>query len=319
MKPCSQNKFAGQVTMRSSANKIKMTSYEDLFETDSKTNVTDDDLEKIQHIAIKDLTTFNNHPFKVLDDDKMEETKESVEKYGVLVPIIVRPKDNGQYEIIAGHRRKRACELLGIETIPTLVRILDDEESVIIMVDSNIQRENLLHSEKAFAFKMKLEAIKRQGKRNDLTCDQVGHKLNKSVEIIADEAGESQTQIKRFIRLTELTTRLIEMVDDKKLAFNTGVEISYLSKEEQEMLLSKIEELEIIPSMVQATKLKKYSSDGTLTDAVIDVILSETTEKPVQVTLKANKLNKYFPKGYSSQEIEETIIKLLEEWQGKNE
>lgn len=310
--------------MKSSASKIKMTSYDDLFETDTNTNTSsnssDDNLEKIQHIPIKDLMPFNNHPFKVLVDEKMEETKESIEKYGVLVPIIARPKSDGKYEIIAGHRRKRACELLEIETIPTITRDLDDEESTIIMVDSNIQRENLLYSEKAFAFKMKLDAVKRKAGRPKNNSDQVGLNFEKgqtSTEVVADEAGESQTQIKRYIRLTELNVALLEMVDDKKLAFNTGVELSYLTKEEQEMLLSKVEELEIIPSMVQAAKLKKYSSDGTLTDAVIDVILLENTEKPIQVTLKANKLNKYFSKDCSSQEIEETIMKLLEEWQNK--
>lgn len=297
--------------MKSSASKIKMTSYDDLFETNQ------DEVERVLNLSLEQLVPFKNHPFKVLDDDKMEETKESVSKYGVLVPIIARPSDNGTYEIIAGHRRKRACELLELETIPTLVRDLDDEEATIIMVDSNIQRENLLYSEKAFAFKMKLEAIKRQGKRTDLTSDQVGQKLATSVVLVADEAGESQTQIKRYIRLTELITPLLDLVDEKKLAFNTGVELSYLTKEEQEMLFVKIEELEIIPSVSQATKLKKYSNEQTLTNAVIDVILLENAEKPIQVTLKANKLNKYFPKDCSSEEIEETIIKLLEEWQKK--
>ncbi len=308
MKPCSQNKFAGQVTMRSSANKIKMTSYDDLFETNQN------EVERVLNIPLEELIPFNNHPFKVFDDEKMEETKESVSKYGVLVPIIARPKDDGKYEIIAGHRRKRACELLELENIPTLVRDLDDEEAIIIMVDSNIQRENLLYSEKAFAFKMKLEAVKRKAGRPKKNCSQVGDNL-RSIEKVSENTDESARTIQRYIRLTELITPLLDLVDEKKLALNTGVELSYLTKDEQEMLLSQIEELEIVPSMSQATKLKIYSNEQTLTNAVIDVILLENTDKPIQVTLKANKLNKYFPKDCSSEEIEETIIKLLEEWQ----
>ncbi len=312
--------------MSRSASKIKMNTFDDLFETstnmplESQNNSNDENLEKVVTIPLKNLVAFKNHPFKVLDDEKMEETKESIEKYGVLVPIIARPKADGKYEIIAGHRRKHACSLLGNETIPTLVRDLDDEESIVIMVDSNIQRENLLFSEKAFAFKMKLEAIKKQGKRTDLTCAQVGHKLVKSVEIVASEAGESKNQIKRYIRLTELTSELLDMVDNKKVPFNTGVELSYLSKEEQDVLLYKIKDLEVIPSMVQATKMKKYSSDNNLTDEVIEVILLENKEKPIQVTLKASKIHKYFKKDTPKEEVEKIVdIALAEYFESRKE
>lgn len=300
--------------MKSSASKIKMTSYDALFETED--SVPASDSERIQQIPLTELFSFKDHPFKVLDDEKMEETKQSIEKYGVLVPAIARPRCEGGYEIVAGHRRKRGTELAGLETLPTIIRDLDDEEATIIMVDSNIQRENLLFSEKAFAYKMKLDAIKKQGSRTDLTCTQVAHKLGgkKSVEVVADDAGISKDQVRRYIRLTELITPLLDMVDEKKIAFNTAVELSYLSKNEQETLRSKIEELEVIPSMAQATKLKKYSSDNGLTDVLIDSILSETAEKPVQVTLKKEKLNKYFPTSYTSQQIEEVIISLIQQW-----
>ena len=284
--------------MKSSASKIKMTSFDDLF-GDSEETVCSGNLDNsIQDIELSKLFAFSNHPFKVFDDDKMEETKESIEKYGVLVPIIVRPKADGNYEIIAGHRRKRACELLELPTIPAIVRDLDDEESTIVMVDSNIQRENLLFSEKAFAYKMKLEAIKRKAGRPKNNSAQVGQNFEKgktSVEIVADEAGESRNQIKRYIRLTELITDLLEMVDERKIAFNTAVELSYLSQ-------------------AQATKLKKYSGEGTLNETVIDSILSETVDKPVTVTLKSEKLTKYFPKNYSKEQMEDVITTLLEQW-----
>lgn len=299
--------------MKSSASKIKMTSFDDLFGDDEETTSVEDTANRIQHIEISRLLPFARHPFKVLDDGKMEETKESIAKYGVLVPIIARPKADGTFEIIAGHRRKRACELLEIKTIPTMVRDLDDEESTIIMVDSNIQRENLLFSEKAFAYKMKLEAIKSQGKRNDLTLAQVVPKLS-AREKVAQDAGVNRMEVTRYIRLTELIAALLDMTDERKIAFNTAVEISYLTQEEQEILQSKIEELMIIPSMAQATKLKKYSSEGTINETVIDAILSETADKPVTVTLKSEKLTKYFPKNYSKEQIEDVITTLLEKW-----
>ncbi len=302
--------------MKSSASKIKMSSYDALFGEDEVAQATCDG-ERIQHISLSELFPFQNHPFKVLDDEKMEETKESIAKYGVLMPIIARPRLDGGYELVAGHRRKRASELLGLETIPTIVRELDDDESTIIMVDSNIQRENLLFSEKAFAYKMKLDAIKSQGKRTDLTSAQLGQKLEKSktsIEIVAEQADDSRNQIKRYIRLTELIPTLLDMVDNKKLAFNTAVELSYLSHDDQELLLEKMVDLDVIPSLSQSTKLKKYSNDGSLSEAVIDVILSETVAKPVQVTLKKEKLGKYFPQNYSSEQMEEVITTLLEAW-----
>ena len=298
----------------SSASKIKMSSYDALFGTEE--NTTEDNCERIQQIPLSDLFPFQNHPFKVLDDDKMDETKESIAKYGVLMPVIARPRDDGGYELVAGHRRKRACELLELKTIPTLVRNLDDDESTIIMVDSNIQRENLLFSEKAYAYKMKLDAIKRKAGRPSANSRQVGE--NYSVNQISENSNDSARNIHRYIRLTELIPELLDMVDDKKLAFNTSVELSYLNHDEQPQLLGKMQELAVVPSMAQATKLKKYSSDESLTETVMEVILSETVDKPIQVTLKKDKLNQYFPKGYSSSEMEETIIALLEEWHKKH-
>ncbi|KAF5076319.1 Nucleoid occlusion protein [anaerobic digester metagenome] len=307
--------------MKSSASKIKMTSFDDLFGDNEETTSVEDTANRIQHIEISRLLPFAHHPFKVLDDDKMVEIKESIAKYGVLVPIIARIKTDGNYEIIAGHRRKRACELLEIGTVPTIVRDLDDEESTIVMVDSNIQRENLLYSEKAFAYKMKLDAIKRKAgrpKNNSVQLEPNYEKGKFSADIVADEAGESKAQIKRYIRLTELIADLLELTDERKLAFNTAVELSYLSYQEQEILLFKIEELEVIPSMAQATKLKKYSSEGTINETVIDAILSETANKPVTVTLKSEKLTKYFPKNYSKEQIEDVITTLLEKWHSEH-
>ncbi|NLK37634.1 MAG: ParB/RepB/Spo0J family partition protein [Epulopiscium sp.] len=289
--------------MKSSASKIKMTSFDDLFGSTDETVCSVDTAKTIQDIEISKLSTFANHPFKVLDDQKMEETKESIAKYGVLVPIIARPKEDGTFEIIAGHRRKRACELLKLPTIPTIVRDLDDEESTIVMVDSNIQRENLLFSEKAYAYKMKLEAIKKQGKRTDLTSAQVVPKLT-AREQVAKDAGVNRMEITRYIRLTELITDLLNMTDERKIAFNTAVELSYLSHDEQAMLLKKIKDLAVIPSMAQATKLKKYSAEGSLNEAVADAILSETSEK----------LTRYFPKSYSKEQMEDIITDLLQKW-----
>ena len=303
--------------MKSSASKIKMTSFDDLFGGGDETICSSDTANMIQDIELSKLVTFANHPFKVLDDEKMEETKESIAKYGVLVPIIARPKEDGTFEIIAGHRRKRACELLELPTIPTIVRDLDDEESTIVMVDSNIQRENLLFSEKAYAYKMKVDAIKRKAGRpkNNLVQVEPNYEKGKSsADIVADDAGESKAQVKRYIRLTELTTDLLNMTDERKLAFNTAVELSYLTHDEQAMLFEKIRDLAVIPSMAQATKLKKYSAEGSLNEAVADAILSETSDKPVTVTLKSEKLTRYFPKSYSKEQMEDIITDLLQKW-----
>lgn len=279
-------------------------------------------LEKIQKISIKDIVSFPNHPFKVKDDEKMFETVESIKEHGVLVPAIVRPKADGTYEMVSGHRRKRACELAQIEEMPCIVRNLTDDEATIIMVDSNLQREEILPSERAFAYKMKLEAIKRQGKRNDLTSTQVVQKL--SVEVIADETGESREKIRRYIRLTYLNPELLQFVDnhylkDKEkitMALAPAVEISYLKNNEQEILLEAIETSLATPSTPQAKRLREESEKGTLTEEKIYEILDE--EKPnqkEQVKFSYDKVKDYFPKGYTIQQMQNVIEKLLQKYQ----
>ncbi len=283
-------------------------------------------LEKIQKIPITEISSFPKHPFKVKDDEKMFETVESIKEHGVLVPAIVRPKDDGTYEMVSGHRRKRACELAQIEELPCIVRDLTDDEATIIMVDSNLQREQILPSERAFAYKMKLEAMKRQGQRNDLTCAQVGHKLDgkKSVEMLADEIGESKSQIKRYIRLTELIPELLQFVDnhylkDKEnmtMALAPAIEISYLTKNEQDMLLEEMETTLATPSTPQAMRLRAESEKGTLTEEKIQEILDE--EKPnqrEQVKFNYNKVKDYFPEGYTIQQMQSVIEKLLQKYQ----
>lgn len=283
-------------------------------------------LEKIQNISIIDITDFPEHPFKVRDDEKMFETVESIKEHGVLVPAIVRPKADGRFEMIAGHRRKRACELAQIENIPCVVRNLTDDEATIIMVDSNLQREQILPSERAFAYKMKLDAMKRQGQRNDLTCDQVGYKLDnkKSVELLADEVGESKTQVQRYIRLTNLIPELLQFVDNHYLKDNEkmtmalapAVEISYLSKREQDILLEAMEESLATPSTPQAKKLREESENETLTEEKIYEILDE--EKPNQkenIKFTYNKVKQYFPDGYTVEQMQSIIEKLLQKYQ----
>lgn len=285
-------------------------------------------LERVQNISISSITSFPNHPFKVKDDDKMIETVESVKEHGVLVPAIVRPKENGQYEMVAGHRRKRACELAQMEEIPCIVRNLTDDEATIIMVDSNLQREQILPSERAFAYKMKLEALKRQGQRNDLTSTQVVQKL--SVEVIADEMGESREKIRRYIRLTYLIPELLQLVDNNYLkdkenmtmALAPAVEISYLSNKEQDLLLEAMETSLATPSTPQAKRLREESEKGTLTEEKIQEILDE--EKPnqkEQVKFSYDKVKNYFPRGYTVQQMQGVIEKLLQryqlQWQNK--
>lgn len=283
-------------------------------------------LEKIQKISITEISSFPNHPFKVKDDEKMFETVESVKQHGVLVPAIVRPKEDGTYEMVSGHRRKRACELAQIEELPCIVRNLTDDEATIIMVDSNLQREQILPSERAFAYKMKLDAMKKQGQRNDLTCDQVGYKLDgkKSVEILAEEIGESKSQIQRYIRLTELIPELLQFVDnhylrDKEnmtMALAPAIEISYLSKKEQDMLLEAMETSLATPSTPQAKRLREESENETLTEEKIQEILDE--EKPnqkEQVKFTYDKVKDYFPKGYTVQQMQSVIEKLLQKYQ----
>lgn len=293
--------------MKSSAAKIQMTSYEELFETGDN---TDSSVEKVLEIPLSDLHPFKNHPFKVLDDEAMQDTVESIKAHGVLVPGIARPRAEGGYELIAGHRRKHGSELAGKDAMPVLVRDLDDDEATIIMVDSNIQRENLLPSEKAWAYKMKLDALKHQGVKD--TSRQLGEKY--SVDTLSENSNDSARNIHRFIRLTELLPDLLQMVDDKKLPFNPAVELSYLTREEQEILLRLMTKLAITPSLEQAKRLKKYSQDGKLDENVMDAILTEERSKAVQVTLKSDKLKQYFPKTYTPAQIEEIIFSLLETW-----
>jgi ParB family chromosome partitioning protein len=305
--------------LKSSAKNIKLTSYDDIFQTE--TGKEDAARERVQEIPIAELFPFKNHPFQVRDDDPMRDTAESIQKYGVLVPAIARPRAEGGYELISGHRRKRGCELAGKEAMPVIVRELDDDAAVIIMVDSNIQRDNILPSERALAYKMKLEALKHQGSREDLTSTQVGQRLKGkySVEIVAEQAGESRNQIQRYVRLTELSTNLLEMVDNKKIAFNPAVELSYLRKEEQAMLVDEIAKQEATPSLSQAQRLKKYSQDGKLDSNVMDAIMTEEKKEIEKVTLQGDRLKKYFPKSYTPKQMEDTIFKLLETWQRKRQ
>jgi len=302
--------------MKGSAAKIQMTSLDDLFGGSATLAPTD----QIQEITLTELHPFKDHPFHVVDDDKMQEMAESVTQYGVLVPGIVRPRPEGGYEIVAGHRRKRASELAGKETMPVIVRDMDDDEATIIMVDSNLQREKILPSEKAFAYKMKLDAMKHQGQRRDLTCVPLAHKLDKkkSREILSEQVGESQDQIRRYIRLTELVPRLLALVDKEKLPLRPAVEVSYLPLDEQELLYDVIEDKAFgPPSMEQAKKLREYSGRTELTTSLIIDILSDEKPSPVKITLKKKRLNQYFPKDYTQQQMEEVIFSLLETWKSQ--
>ena len=306
--------------MKSSAKKIELASVDDLFSTEEGRQ--DAKLEKIQEIPLSELHPFKNHPFKVKDDEAMMETADSIKQYGVLVPAIVRPDPEGGYELVAGHRRHRASELAEKETMPVIVRDLDDDAATIIMVDSNLQRESLLPSERAFAYKMKLDAMKHQGERVDLTCSQVGNKLEgkKSSEILAEQVGQSKNQIFRYIRLTELIPELLDMVDEKKIALNPAYELSFLKKEEQVDLLDAMDSEQATPSLSQAQRLKKYSQEGHLTLDMMRVIMGEEKKSDLdRVTFTSDTLRKYFPKSYTPQRMQETIIKLLEQWQKKRQ
>ena len=306
--------------MKSSAKKIELASVDDLFSTEEDRQ--DAKLEKIQEIPLSELHPFRNHPFKVKDDEAMMETADSIKQYGVLVPAIARPDPEGGYELVAGHRRHRASELAEKETMPVIVRDLDDDAATIIMVDSNLQRESLLPSERAFAYKMKLDAMKHQGERVDLTCSQVGNKLEgkKSSEILAEQVGQSKNQIFRYIRLTELIPELMDMVDEKKIALNPAYELSFLKKEEQVDLLDAMDSEQATPSLSQAQRLKKYSQEGHLTLDMTRVIMGEEKKSDLdRVTFTSDTLRKYFPKSYTPQRMQETIIKLLEAWQKKRQ
>ena len=304
--------------MKSSAKKIELVSVDDLFSTEEGRQ--DAKLEKIQEIPLSELHPFRNHPFKVKDDEAMMETADSIKQYGVLVPAIARPDPEGGYELVAGHRRHRASELAEKETMPVIVRDLDDDAATIIMVDSNLQRESLLPSERAFAYKMKLEAVKHQGARTDLTSRQVGEKSQTSIQKVADQAGESQRQVQRYIRLTELIPELMDMVDEKKIALNPAYELSFLKKEEQVDLLDAMDSEQATPSLSQAQRLKKYSQEGHLTLDMMRVIMGEEKKSDLdRVTFTSDTLRKYFPKSYTPQRMQETIIKLLEAWQKKRQ
>jgi ParB family chromosome partitioning protein len=303
--------------LKPSGRNLNLTSYDDLFQTDESRLAAQQ--EKIVDIPLSELHPFKNHPFKIRDDDAMLETAESIKQHGILVPAIARPREEGGYELISGHRRKRASEIAGKETLPVIVRNLDDDAATIIMVDSNIQRENILPSERAFAYKLKLEAMKHQGERKDLTSSQVGMKLQ-ALDIIGQQSGESRNQVHRFIRLTELVPDLLDMVDAKKIAFNPAVELSYLKPHEQVQLMEAMDMEQATPSLSQAQRLKKFSQEGKLTFDVMTAIMSEEKKSDLEkVTLSGDKLKKYFPKSYTPQQMEETIIKLLESWAHKRQ
>ena len=286
--------------------------------------------EVVVQIPLSELHPFPDHPFQVREDASMQETAESVKEYGVLVPALARPREDGGYELIAGHRRKHACELAGLATMPVIVRDIDRDAATIIMVDSNLQRENILPSERAQAYKMKLEAIRRKAGRPakeaenlpEENCDQVGHNFDRkrSVEIVADEAGESKSQVQRYIRLTELSPELQQMVDEKKIGMTPAVEISYLKPEEQQMLLTAIDSEQATPSLSQAQRMKKLSRDGKLNDdTMLDIMMEQKKPEGYNVVLSADKLRKYFPRSYTPQKMEETILKLLDAWLRKRQ
>ena len=298
--------------MKSNGKNISLTPYDDIFSTEESR--ADSMRETIMDIPLKDLYPFKDHPFKVEDDDRMKETAASVREYGVLMPGIARPRPEGGYEIISGHRRKMASEMAGKETMRMIVRNIDDDAAVIIMVDSNLQRENILPSERAKAYKMKYEAIKHQGSRTDLTSCQVGTKLRTDKKV-ADGTGESARTVQRFIRLTQLEQPLLDMVDEKKIAMNPAVELSYLKPDEQKQLLEAIDLEQSTPSLSQAQRMKKFSQEERLTFDVMDAILSEEKKPPeTHITLTSDKISKYFPKSFTPEQMEKTIIKLLEKW-----
>ena len=291
---------------------MQLASLDDLFSTQASRDEAQ--REKVQEIPLDELHPFTHHPFKVLDDDRMKDTADSIREYGVLVPAIARPRPDGGYELIAGHRRKRGCELAGLKTMPVIVRELDDDAAIIIMVDSNIQRENILPSERAFAYQMKLEALKHQGLRNDLTSCQLGTKL-RADEKLAQSSNESARTVQRFIRLTNLIPALLDMVDSKKIAFNPAVELSYLTQEEQSKLMDTMESEQATPSLSQAQRLKKFSQEGKLTEESMLAIMSEEKKPEIgKVTLGTDTLRKYFPTNWTPKQMEDQILKLLNNW-----
>lgn len=293
---------------------ISLTSYDDIFETDESR--AESQLERVQNISISELVPFKDHPFKVVDDEAMLRTTESIAQYGVLTPLIARPLEAGGYEIISGHRRAHAAELAGLTEVPVLLRQMDDDAATVLMVDSNLQRENILPSERAYAFKMKLEALSHQGQRSDLTSVQVAPKL--STEIIGESAGMSKDNVKRYIRLTNLIPELLEMVDQKQISFNPAVELSYLAPEEQEIFMQAMDEVQASPSLSQAQRLKKLAQEGDFTMDAAREIMNEVKKGDLErVTFRNEQLRKYFPRSYTTQQMQDTIIKLLDQWQKK--
>ena len=293
---------------------------DDLFSTEE--NRQEEQREQVQQIPIGELFPFKNHPFKVLDDESMQRTVESVEQYGVLSPLIARPRPEGGYEIISGHRRQHAAQLAGLDALPVIVRQMDDDAAVLLMVDSNLQRENILPSERAFAYKMKLEALKNQGARSDLTCGQFGHKLigAKARDIVADESGDNARNVQRFIRLTNLVPELLDMVDEKKISFNPAVELSYLDEAQQRDFLEAMSDTQNAPSLSQAQRLKKLAQEGHFSyDVAFAVMGEEKKDELDKVVIKNDTLRKYFPRSYTPKQMEDTIIKLLEQWQRKQQ
>ena len=307
--------------MKSSAKNIRLSNLDDLFSTEEARQEAQADAgrEKVRMIPLDELHPFAHHPFKVKDDEAMQDTVESVKAYGVLVPAIARPREEGGYELVAGHRRHRASLLAGLAEMPVIVRELDDDEATIIMVDSNLQRETLLPSERAFAYRMKLEAMKRQGARADLTSRQVVGKLE-TADAIGKDVGESGRQIQRFIRLTYLVPPLLNMVDEHKVAFNPAVELSYLTSTEQVALLDAMDSEQSTPSLSQAQRLKKFSQEGRLSEDIMRAILSEEKKPEVsKITLSSDKLRRYFPKSFTPQQMKQTIFRLLEQWQRRRQ
>ena len=296
---------------------ISLKGYDDIFSTEQSR--TEEQQERVQEIPLSELHPFEGHPFKVVDDEAMMKTAESVRDFGVMTPAIVRPDPNGGYEIISGHRRHRASELAGKETMPVIVRALDDDAAIILMVDANLQRETILPSERAFAYKMKMDALKHQGERRDLTSAQLGQK-SWAVNHVAEESGDSRVQVQRFVRLTELIPELLSMVDEKKIAFNPAVELSYLKPEEQKDFLDAMDYAQTTPSLSQAQRLKKFSQEGKCSlDAMCAIMSEEKKGELDRVTIKNDVLRKYFPKSYTPKQMEEKIIQLLEQWQKKRE
>ena len=301
---------------KSSVN-ASLSSYDDIFSTEESRQ--EEQREQVRQIPIGELFPFKNHPFKVLDDDSMSDTVESVKQYGVLSPLIARPRPKGGYEIISGHRRQHAAELAGLETLPVIVRQMDDDAAIILMVDSNLQREHILPSERAFAYKMKLDAMKNQGTRSDLTSTQVVSKL-RSNEKLGAENNQSRETVRRFIRLTNLIPELLDMVDNKTVSFNPAVEISYLSPEQQQEVIRAMDDTQNFPSVSQAKRIKKLAQDGTFTTETVVAIMGEEKKSELDtVTIKNDTLRKYFPRNYTPKQMEDTIIKLLEQWQKKRQ